>query len=424
MCRNCNCEEQKSSCFDTCCEKTKACDNNFSTSCIFYKLENQSNSRLYTIKAENGTPLNTVLEEIDKRLNLISTPDFTAFKIPYLKGKYNITNIKQFSESVSGELFKLSDKDANHSISINALEIATTTNTTDISKLKYPQITDSAAAGFTVHSDVKTVLQKLTDKVGTLSVTNVVSPSINSIETSTVKFTLTNTLNHTISARVKISEQVGNTLQVRPDGLFVAPISIPNNYQTLSLSGNQLSLTNGGTVTLPAATLTLNGTILGIVGSPTTFNLASLLTNSQQTLTANNSTSISIVPSGTLGHTITATVIRSGDSGNVLELRNTGVYVGKTTAQEVLNEINVSAPNSTLRTTLCSVITASCADCYTYYVKNVTGGLLTFNYVNCSGITVGVPIIAGGTQVLNNVRSIPSGTVFNGDYNVFFLGKT
>lgn len=423
MCRNCNCEEQRSSCFDTCCEKTKACDNKYSTSCIFYKLENQSNSRLYTIKAENGTPLNTILEEMDKKLNLSSSPDFTAFKIPYLKGKYNVINIKQFSEAVSGELFKLDDKNKSQQIGINALEIATTTNTNDISKLKYPQITDSAAAGFTVNSELKVVLQKLTDKVATISNINISSPSINSIETSTVKFTLSDNLNHTIRANVKISSSLGNILTVNSDGLYVSSTTIPNFTQTLSYNSGQLSISNGNTITLPAPSLTLNGTTLGIVGSSTTVNLASVLNSNQQAITTNNSTSISISPSGTLGHTLTATLVKSGDVGNALELRSNGVYVGKTTAQEVLNEINTSPTNSVLRTTLCTILDSSCGSCFSYYVKNTTGGALVFNYYDCNNSLVPITIAANSGQYLSSVRQIPVGSILSNNFDVINLGR-
>lgn len=420
MCRNCNCEEKKSSCFETCCEKTKSCEEKYSTSCIFYKLENQSNSRLYTIKAENGTPLNTILEEYDRKLNLISTPDFTAFKIPYLKGKYNIVDIKQFSESVSTELFKLNDKSKAHQINIDALEIATTTNTNDISKLKYPQITDSAASGFTVNSDLKTVLQKLTDKVGTLSTTNITSPSINSIETSTVKFTLTNTLNHTISARVKVSNQVGNILQINSDGLFVSSVTIPNYNQTLSLSGNQLSLTNGGTVTLPSATLTLVGSTIGIVGSPVTFNLASILTNSQQGISVNNSSNITITPSGVLGHTLSATIVRSGDVNNAIELRPNGLYASKTTAQQVLDEINTSAANSSLRNTFCTIQNTTCKPPYRFYIKNITGSTINFVYIHKDTGTTTIPLTAGASTYLFGVERITYSNLDNVD--IKFLG--
>lgn len=406
MCRNCNCTEQKSNCFETCCEKTKACDNKYSTSCIFYKLENQSNSRLHTIKAENGTPLNTILEEFDKKLNNTSAPDFTAFKIPYLKSKYNVVTIKQFSEAVSGELFKIDDKNKSQQINIDALEIATTTNTNEISKLKYPQITDSAAAGFTVYSDVKTVLQKITDKLSTLTVSGVTSPSINSIETSSIKFVLEGTLNHTIRANVKVSGQAGNSLQIVNDGLFVPIPTISSSYQTISLNGNQLSLTNGGVVTLPTSTLTLTGTQLGIVGSAVTVNLASVLTNSQQAISTNNSTSISISPSGTLGHTLTATLIKSGDVGNALEIRTTGVFVGKTTAQEVLDEINLSVANSSLRNTFCTIQNTTCKPPYRFYVKNISNASISFSFVNKDTGTSTITLASGASSILLGVERI------------------
>lgn len=426
MCRNCNCEEKKSNCFDTCCEKTNACDNKYSTSCIFYKLENQSNSRLYSIKAENGTPLNTILEEFDSKLNKSSNPDFTAFKIPYLKGKYNIINIKQFSEAVSTELFKNDNLLKVTKINVDALDIAVTTNTTDIEKIKYPKINDSAAAGFTVNSDIKTVLQKLTDKVGILSVTNINTPSITSIESNTVKFILQGNLNHEIKANVKVSSYNGNVLQVKPDGLYVSPINIPDFTQRLTIAGNQLSISNGNTITLPSPTLILNGSILSIDGSSATVNLSTVLNSTQQSITTNNTASIKIETGGVLGHILSADIQLSQDANNILEKRNNGVYVPKSNAQDILNEINVSASNSPLRTTFCQILTNSCANCFSFYIRNTSATAVEISYINCSGVSTPITIPASNSnnigQYISGVRKIPGSVMINSSLVITCLG--
>lgn len=416
----CNCEENKNNCFESECEETKACDKDFSTSCIFYRLENQENSKLYTINVENGTPLNTVLELFDAKLNLIETPNFNAFTIPYLKSKGVVTNIRNFSELVSLELGRINAKTILTEDELNTTKTNVQLNTQSIYNLNYPQITDSALSGFTVFSDLKTVIQKLSDKVATISNTTITSPTINQVETSTIKFTLSGSLNHTLSAVTKVSSLANNMIQVMPDGLFVSSVSIPNQFQTLGINGNILTLTNGGAVTLPPSTLTLTGTTLGIVGSTTTVNLASVLNNSQQVITANNTTSATITPTGTLGHTLSVDVIRSNDAGNILEKRNTGLYVPSTQAQAVLDEINNSAANSTLKNTFCSIQNSTCKPPYRFYIKNTSNGSINFTYVHKDSGSQMVVLAANASTTLFGVERITYALL--DDVDVKFLG--
>lgn len=416
MCLDCD----KPTCFET--KKCEPCKAPISTSCLYYNLENQENSHLLAIGIENGSPLNTVLETLTKKVNLVATPNFTSFTIPYLKGKYTTTNIKQFSEGVSLELGNLNSVTAANTACCTENREAVVSMSLDVNAIKFPKIQDSSIAGFTINSTINVVLQKLSNQIATLNGTAVVSPPITANETSSVKINKSGTLGHTISAIVKRSGAIGNQLQLNADGLYVPPYNAPNQTQTLSGNGNTITLTSGGSYTVPIPSLTLSGTTIGIAGSAVSFNLASILSTSQTPITVNDTSSIDLTVSGTNNHTLQATVKKSADAGNILELRSNGLFVSSGGAQAVLTEINDSASNSTLRQTFCSILDASCGMCFSFYIKNTSGILQNFKYVNCNGTLWGVDIAAGQSQYLTDVRRVPGTEPITGFYTITCLG--
>jgi len=417
MCNDC---EQTPSCFET--KKCEPCKAPISTSCLYYNLENQENSHLLALGIENGSPLNTVLETLTKKVNLVATPNFTSFTIPYLKGKYTTTNIKQFSEGVSLELGNLNSKTISNEACCTENREAIAQTTLEVNAIKFPKIQDTSIAGFTVNSTINVVLQKLSNQIATLNGAQVVSPPITANESSSIKINKSGTLGHTISAIVKRSAAINNQLMLNSDGLYVAPYTAPNQTQTLSGNGNTITLTSGGSYTVPVPSLTLNGTTIGIAGSATTFNLASILSTSQTPITVNDTSSVDLAISGINNHTLQATVKRSGDAGNILELRSNGLFVSSGGAQAVLTEIDESASNSTLRQTFCSILDASCGMCFSFYIKNITGGALTISYYDCNNLLVPITIAGGVGQYLSNVRQIPGSVPATGSFEITCLG--
>jgi hypothetical protein len=417
MCNDC---EKTPTCFET--KKCEPCKAPISTSCLYYNLENQESSHLLALGVENGTPLNTILEQLTKKVNLVATPNFTSFTIPYLKGKSTVTNIKQFSELVSLELGNLNAKAASSTACCTENREAVASMSLDVNAIKFPKIQDTSIAGFTVNSTINVVLQKLSNQIATLNGAAVVSPPIIPNETSSIKINKSGILGHTISATVKRSGAAGNQIRLNPDGLYVPPYVAANQTQALSGNGNTITLTSGGSYTVPIPSLTLNGTTIGIAGSPVTYNLASIFASTAFTLASNNTSSVTTTITGTTAKIIQSTVNRSGDSGNVLEIRPTGLFVPVNGAQAVLTEINESAPNSTLRQTFCSIQAASCRMCFSFYIKNTSGILQNFKYVNCNGTLIGVDIAAGQSRYLTDVRRVPGTEPITGFYTITCLG--
>lgn len=415
MCNDC---EQTPSCFET--KKCEPCKAPISTSCLYYNLENQENSHLLAIGIENGSPLNTVLETLTKKVNLVATPNFTSFTIPYLKGKYTTTNIKQFSEGVSLELGNLNSKTISNEACCTENREAIAQTTLEVNAIKFPKIQDTSIAGFTVNSTINVVLQKLSNQIATLNGAQVVSPPITANETSSIKINKSGTLGHTISAIVKRSNAINNQLMLNSDGLYVAPYTAPN--QTLYGEGNIVKLTSGGQYTVPIPSLVLNGTNLTIAGSTSTVNLGSILSTSPFTLSSNNTSSITTTISGTTTKLIQSSVVVSRASGNALISTSTGLFVSSNGAQAVLTEIDESAPNSLLRSTFCSIQNTSCKPPYRFYVKNTSVTPIQFTYLHRDTGSQTEFLIPGQAIILYNVERITYDVNLLGNVDIKFLG--
>ena len=417
MCNDC---EKTPTCFET--KKCEPCKAPISTSCLYYNLENQESSHLLALGVENGTPLNTVLEQLTKKVNLVATPNYTTFTIPYLKGKTTVTNIKQFSEAVSLELGNLNSVTAANTACCTENREAVASMSLDVNAIKFPKIQDSSIAGFTINSTINVVLQKLSNQIATLNGAAVVSPPITANETSSIKINKSGTLGHTISAIVKRSGAIGNQLQLNADGLYVPPYNAANQTQRLGGNGNTVTLTSGGSYTVPIPSLTLTGTTIGIAGSPVTYNLASILSTTQTPITPNDTSSIDLSVSGINNHTLQATVKISGNAGNILELKSNGLFVSSGGAQAVLTEIDESAPNSLLRSTFCSIQNTSCKPPYRFYVKNTSVTTIQFTYLHRDTGSQTEFLIPGQAIILYNVERITYDVNLLGNVDIKFLG--
>jgi len=407
MCNKCNNTE-------TCTCETNA---QINTNDVFYNSDicNPITQGLVNLNLPVGSNLSTILRKIDYKLgDNLNTVNFGAFTMPYLKGKYSVTNIKSFAESLDVETNSLRTAINTNNTSIATLNTNYTNLSTLVGGIKYPNITDSSGVGFTVNDSINTVLQRIVNKFSTINGGSVTSPSITATDSNTVRWSNGGTLNHNLSANVKVSSQLNNKLQVLADGLYVNPPV--NGNQTLSLSSNQLTISGGNTVTLPIAglqSLSLSGNNLSISGG-NTIVLPSLV---ESTLVANDSSSIDFTTSGTSGHTLTASVKLSSNVGNKASMLSDGVYVS-VPAIDILNEINAS---SSLKVLFCSIAT-TCASgiCYKWFIKNTDTNPVTVNYVDVNNVSQSASIGAGSSQSLSGLKitTNPTNTL-----SLTFLGQ-
>lgn len=388
------------------------CESCNSTQDLFYYSEETPN--LPFLNLGNGTYLNTLLEKIDSIIGSEYPFDFSKYKMPYMKGKYTISTMKNFAESTSVELANLNIKITNSVTTSTASTAAITALDTRIGVLEIPGINDTSFAGFTTTSSLKVVLQKLSDRIAEIS-----SPQINTplvvVSSNTVLLTSAGTLNHTIGASVKISGASGNILQAKSDGLFAAAstgsVTTP---QTLSLSPlGVLSISGGNYVNLPVPVLNLSGTTLSIGGS--SVDIGNVANVAQTPLTVVDSSTIDFTASGTNNHTLTGVVKISPNANNQVVNAN-GLYVAPASTAAVLSEINLIP---TYRTTFNDLVKASNIP-LTFFILNTGGISATVNYLDVNNVSLIRTFLPTEGRLLQNVKQVI--TLPTSSLKIDFLG--
>lgn len=161
------------------------CPVNLDMSCVFYHKDNNKLTELDGLNFTNGATLEIIIEAIDEKIKEINVLDFD---LPCLRVSYVINTVQQFAEAVDTEICLIKDSIAD-----------------------------------------------LEDESATPLVAN---------DSATIDFTTSGTLNHTVTASVKLSETSGNRLIEELDGIYVDGqiLSIDYDEKTISISdGNTLS---------------------------------------------------------------------------------------------------------------------------------------------------------------------------------------
>lgn len=169
--------------------------------CVIYHKDNNQLSKLDYLGLTNGATLQLVIETINEKLKQLKVLDFT---LPCLRATYVISNLEQFAEAVDTELCLIK----------------------------------STIAAITV-------------------------PPLVANDTSSIDFTTSGTLGHTLTGSVKISATANNLVSILADGLYVTP-------QTLSLNAitKELSISNGNTVSLASITCGASGFLGNFTADP------------------------------------------------------------------------------------------------------------------------------------------------------------
>ena len=166
------------------CSFSSDCPLQLDFSCVIYHKNNADISELSALALGNGSTLELVVEEIDKKL---ADFNFISFSLPILRQTYVINSLKQFAEAIDVEL-----------------------------------------------NDIRSDISALSS-----------TPSLVANDSATVDFTTSGVQGHTITASVKVSGTAGNRIAENPDGLYVGPQTLVPNYTTKELGiagGNTISL--------------------------------------------------------------------------------------------------------------------------------------------------------------------------------------
>lgn len=413
MCNNCNQSEQN----NVPCEECKGSGVQVNTDDIFYNTDCNSSLDLTNLNLPTGTSLSTILRKIDYKLgDNLNTVNFNGFNLEYLRTKYPIiNNIKTFAESTNLEFLYNKNQITAINTSVVGLTTSLTSLSSELENIKYPNIVDSSGVGFTVNDTINTVLQKIVNKFNSISGGSVSSPAITAINSSSVILNASGVLNHTLTASVKVSSNINNKLQVLADGLYVSPTTV--NNQTLSIVGNQLSISGGNTISIPVQglqQLSLAGNVLTISGG----NSVSLPSVVETTLVANNSNTVSFTQTGTAGHTISANVKVSSNTGNKITVLSDGIY-NSTNTIDILNDIN---NDNSLKAIFCNIV-SSCAttpSCLKWYISNTSGTSATVTYTDTNNIVQSTTIAGTSSATITGtkINTNPTSTLI-----ITFLGK-
>jgi len=161
------------------------CPVNLDMSCVFYHKDNNKLTELDGLNFSNGATLEIIIESIDEKIKDLNVVDFN---LPCLRVGYVINTMEQFAEAVDTELCLIKDS-----------------------------ITD------------------LSEEVGV---------ELTAVDSATIDFSTSGTLDHTLTGSVKLSATSGNRLTEELDGIYVDGqiISIDYDAKTISISdGNTLS---------------------------------------------------------------------------------------------------------------------------------------------------------------------------------------
>lgn len=211
---NCNCSSCRPTCHDClpyipdCITPNPCipCDVIVDFKCVIYNTGSSDVSGLDGLNLGNGSSLKLFAETVDEKLKQLNVIDFT---LANLRENYVINTLKQFAEAVDTEVDSLQDQ-------IDAI--------TGLSNV--PLIAN---------------------------------------DSSSINFTTSGTLNHTVTAVVKISAASNNLAAILSDGIFVAP-------QTLSIDfdAKTISISNGNTINLSSIIATPTGYLGNVSSDPST----------------------------------------------------------------------------------------------------------------------------------------------------------
>jgi hypothetical protein len=187
------------------CSTPAGCAIQLDFSCILYHKDNNDVSELDGLSMTNGATLEAVIEAIDEKVKQLNVPSFT---LTYLRASYVVNTLQQFAQSVDTELDLL----------------RTDIDTSLASSQTFLVATDSA----------------------------------------TIDFTVSGTLNHSLTGSVKLSSAVsGNRLTAQADGLHVTA-------QTLSVNAStkELTISDGNTVSIASILSSASGWLGNLASDP------------------------------------------------------------------------------------------------------------------------------------------------------------
>lgn len=229
-CKKCN---ENPDCFNDTPKCDEGCEEILSTDCIFHNIQNTDQSaKLPNIGVEKGSSLKYILKQIDGKLELLLTTDFSSFDMNDI-GKVN--NIKQFSELITSKIKLLLEADEDTIKALTEISGMLATLATSLNKVININLSNSTL-DINSTDELKEVLVKIISYIESVETT-----SLQIEDTSSVNLLY---LNKTLSADLKVSQQDGNIITILEDGVFASNPSIKNLISSIKSNPGLLTMFN------------------------------------------------------------------------------------------------------------------------------------------------------------------------------------
>jgi hypothetical protein len=203
---NCGCNSTPISPISICdpCNTDTGCPIQLDWDCSIYHKSNNEVANLPNLGLTNGATLNLFAELVDSYIGDLKVQDYA---LPCLRADYTINTLAQFANAVDTEICSL-------------------------------------------NSDISTVM-------------GLVNTNITAVDTATIDFTTSGTLNHTIQATVIVSGLPDNQLAALPSGLFASAQNLSINYTT-----HEITISDGNTIDLTPLMFNADGFLGNVASDP------------------------------------------------------------------------------------------------------------------------------------------------------------
>lgn len=157
-------------------------------------------------------------------------------------------------------------------------------------------------------------------------------------DSNTIDFTTSGTANHNLTASVKVSGQANNILETRADGLYV-PVYTFNQEQLVANDSSTIDFTVSGVLnhTLTASVKLSSDSNNALESRANGLYVSNA--GAQTPITAVSSSTILLEATGTNNHTITASLNVSAVAGNSVTIQDDGLYVS-------VSGVSTNTPNT------------------------------------------------------------------------------
>ncbi len=213
-CTNCN---KQDDCFEVVTSKCdEGCKDIVLTDCIFHNTN--GDAKLFNLGITTGTQLKYILLALDKKLENTLISNFSGFNMHGLNLETEILTLQEFVEAVTLQTKELKDD----IVELDAETASINLNLDDLTELVGSIINinvSNTELNINSTDEIRVVINKILSYLDDFEIPDPIVFN----DSETVEFSQSG---NAVIADIKISQEIGNTLLKRDDGLYTAHLSI------------------------------------------------------------------------------------------------------------------------------------------------------------------------------------------------------